>query len=114
MAKNKDLGDAEAVGNLKTMPPKQDPIVEKNYEGVVVDNPEDFRMAVGHAQMAHAEYIEVSARMFEYLVKNNKTEYITYGSPGIKVYKEGTREKIEAWERLSPEQQMIQMRKTDA
>lgn len=103
--KDKDFANAEAAGHLKSMPMSKANMVETSaYEEKVVDNPEDFRIAIGHAQMAGKDFVEVSEELFNYLVKNNPTEYITYGSPGVKVFKEGTRAKIESLERLSPEE----------
>jgi hypothetical protein len=104
--KEKDFSLAEAAGHLKTMPVSKGNVVEDVIvDDVVVDNPEDFRMAIGRAQMAGRESIEVSEELFNYLVKNNQTEYLTYGSPGVKVYRAGTRDKIEKFEALNPDEQ---------
>jgi hypothetical protein len=101
-----DLMDAEAMGQLKTMPSTKGQIIEKDLSKEVIDNPQDFQAAIGHAQMAGQDYVEVSDRMFSYLVKNSATEYLTYGNPGVKVFKEGTRDKIVEFESLNPDEQV--------
>lgn len=98
--------DAEAMGNIKTGPVIPEPEAPMAHQTKVIDNPTDFQYAVGKAQMAMQEgdgedYVEVSKELFEYLVKNQKTPYITYGDPGVKVYLEGTREACEERDRLS-------------
>lgn len=69
-----------------------------------IDDLDSFRIAIGHAQMDQQEYIEVGPRLFKYLTKNTKTEYVTYGDPGIKVYLKGTREENERLDRMTAEQ----------
>ncbi len=95
---------AEALGEIKTHPVVQDQLPEvKEETEPVIDNPEDFRIALGNAQMDGKEFIEVSPKLYSYLLKNAKSPYITYGDPGIKVYKAGTREDIEREEAMSAE-----------
>jgi hypothetical protein len=107
--KEKEMINAEANGQIKSMPVSKANIVEVEEVDVkVVDNPHDFNMAIGHAQMAGRDYLEVSEELFNYLVKNNQTDYLTYGSPGVKVYRAGTKEKIERLEKLSPDEQIKQ------
>lgn len=101
--------DAEAVGQLKSQPVVPEPDAPKAHEAKIIDNPTDFQYAVGKAQMAMQEgdgedFVEVSKELFEYLVKNQKTRYITYGSPGVKVYLAGTREECEITDSLSAEE----------
>ncbi len=103
-AKNKDLVDAEAAGVIHTMPVNERVEVEGSLADKIIDNPTDFTMALGHAQMAQKSYLEVSKRMFDFLRKTAKTKYLTYGSPGVKVFLQGTREEIEKEETMSAEQ----------
>lgn len=100
--------DAEAAGQLKTGPVVPEPTAPMEHQAKIIDNPSDFQYAVGKAQMAMQEgdggdYVEVSKELFEYLVKNQKTPYITYGDPGVKVYLAGTREACEERDKLSAE-----------
>lgn len=110
MAKNRqrqidEFGIAESLGDIVTMPEINEEIVNPDAEkSEVIDNPQDFRMAIGRAAMEGEEYIEVSEKLFKYLLKNSKSPYLTYGDPGIKVYLAGTREEIEREERMSAEQ----------
>lgn len=111
--KNKDLNDAVAAGTLKTMPVEKGAYVDDAAEilDTVIDNPQDFQIAIGHAQMAGRESIEVSDRLFDYMVKTSKTEdYFTYGNPGVRVYREGVREKIEHRESLGVDEYLRQSR----
>ena len=110
MAKNRqrqvdEFGIAESLGEITTMPEINEEVVKSEDEkSEIIDNPQDFRMAVGQAAMEGQEYIEVSEKLFKYLLKNSKSKYLTYGDPGIKVYLAGTREEIEREERMSAEQ----------
>lgn len=97
-----DLSSAEAVGHIKSMPemqglPQEADIVDDS----VIDDPDTFRMAIGNAQMEEREWIEIGERLFKHLVRNNKTEYFTYGSPGVKVFLKGTRKEIMQRERMT-------------
>ena len=69
------MKQAEAMGEIKTMPevtlPPPVQVVEKSS---VIDNPEEFRMAIGNAQMEGLEYIEVTEKLFKYLMKNQKVQ----------------------------------------
>lgn len=103
MKKDGDLKSAESLGQIKTAP--QAETVETKIEtSEVLDNPEEFRMAIGNCQLEGRGWIEVSERLFNYLIKNQKTAYITYGDPGIKVFKAGTRAGIAKEERMSAEE----------
>ena len=109
--KDKDYRDAEAAGHIKSMPVTGGNIVESSDDDFkVIDNPTDFHTAIGHAQMAGRDYLEVSGDLFNYLVKNHKTPYLTYGNPGVKVFKEGTRQKIMEFEKLNPDEQQRRLR----
>lgn len=103
---NEDLKKGEALGMVRTMPTKTEPVAMRpvfDSEVGVVDSPHEFQGAIGQAQMEGLEYVEVSERMFSYLLKNNKSNYLTYGSPGIKVYRAGTRAQMEREDRMSAE-----------
>ena len=69
-----------------------------------IDNFNEFQQAVINAQFEKRGFIEVSEKFFRVLTEGQKTSYLTYGKPGIKVYIEGTREGIEAREALTAEQ----------
>lgn len=99
------FGIAEAMGEIVTMPEINESVVgiKEPQEEIIIDNPEDFRMAIGQAQMEGEESIEVGEKLFKYLLKNSKSPYLTYGDPGIKVYLKGTRDKLEREEKMSAE-----------
>lgn len=103
MSKNK-YKDAEAVGQIKTMHEAPEEKIEEIVENQVLSDPQEFQMAIGKAQMEGYEYVEVSQKLFDYLVKRNKTRYLTYGDPGIKVYVHGTRDEIEKEENMTAEE----------
>lgn len=100
-----EFGIAESLGEIHTMPEEITKDVETKEEEVeVIDSPDAFRIAVGHAEMEGKNHIEVSERLFKYLVKNSKTRYITYGDGGIKVYKVGTKEENDKIDSMTAEQ----------
>lgn len=94
-------GKAEALGEIKTMPEANNDALPEVEKEPTVDNPEEFRMAIGHAQMEGRDYVEVTEKLFKYLLKNAKSKYITYGDPGIKVFLAGTKDKILREESMS-------------
>jgi hypothetical protein len=99
------FGIAESIGEIYTMPELDESLVKVDEkEATFVDDPESFRMAIGAAQMNDEEFIEVGEKLFKYLLKNSKSRYLTYGSPGIKIYLKGTREALEKEEKMSGEQ----------
>lgn len=99
-----EFNKAEALGQVVSAPALEEPIVEiEESIPEVADNPDDFRLMIGNAQMEQIEHIEVTERMFKHLLKNNKSQYLTYGSPGIKVYKVGTKKEIDKIEKMSAE-----------
>jgi len=102
--KKTDLQNAEANGQIKTMP-KADtqPQITIFEKTPAIDSPEDFRNAIGHAQMEGIGYVEVTDRLFNYLVKNQVTRYLTYGDPGIKVYKDGTKDQYDKEDSMNAE-----------
>lgn len=64
------------------------------------ENPQEFSRAIAFAQAEGKKDIEVTQKMFEFLVKNNPTKYLTYGHPGVRVYVSGTKDKIEKEEKM--------------
>ena len=70
----------------------------------VPNTPSEFRSAVDAAQMHGKDYIEVTQRLFDHLLHGQKSPMLMYGTPTIKVFVEGTREKVEADMMLTPEQ----------
>lgn len=108
MAKSKrghtEFEQAEMLGEIVTSPFDDTKEEIKEEVSEVIDDPNEFRMAIGQAQMEGYEYVEVSEKMFKYLLRKSKSKYLTYGDPGIKVFQVGTREEIEREESLSAEQ----------
>lgn len=98
-----EFGIAESLGQIQTMPEIEEKVLGIKEQSTVIESPEDFRIAVGQAQMEGDEYIEVGEKLFKYLLKNSKSKYLTYGDPGIKVYLKGTREKYEREDKMSAE-----------
>lgn len=98
-----DLKRSEAQGHIKTLEEEPELPVTPIESTPDIDQPDDFRIAIGNAQMEGADSIEVTERLFKYLVKNSKSRYITYGNPGIKVFMKGTRDEIEREESMSAE-----------
>lgn len=97
------LKDAEALGQLASLPEAAELKDSTKEDEKVCSTPEDFRMAIGRAQMDGLDYVEVTDDLFSYLVKNQKTPYLTYGDPGIKVFKTGTRAQILQEESMNAE-----------
>jgi hypothetical protein len=99
------FGIAESMGEIHTMPEIDESMLNIDKQEVTyVDDPESFRMAIGSAQMNGEEFIEIGPTLFKYLLKSAKSRYLTYGSPGIKIYLKGTREELEKEEKMSAEQ----------
>lgn len=97
MAKRTSLNpfkESEAKGEMHSMPELPEEIIDYKEPEKLCGTPEEFRTAVGRAQLDGLDYVEVTEELFNYLVKNQKTNYLTYGSPGIKVFKKGTREQL--------------------
>lgn len=93
---------AEALGDLTTMPVMETMNqAQEPQKKPVVSNPEEFRTAQWEAQHDGTGYIEVTEELYKFIIKNNPTESFTYGNPGIRVFKEGTREKILSEEKKS-------------
>lgn len=102
---NNEFKKAESKGQIKTMPEAELELpIQEEKMPEIISNPEEFRMAIGHAQMEGLDFIEVSENLFKYLLKKSKSKYLTYGNPGIKVYQVGTREEIEKEEGMGAEQ----------
>lgn len=98
-----EFGIAESLGQIKTMPEIDETVVAPKEEQKIIDSPEEFRLAIGQAQMEGEDSLEVGERLFKYLLKNSKSPYLTYGDPGIKVYLAGTREKYEREDAMNAE-----------
>jgi hypothetical protein len=98
-----EFGIAEILGEIHTMPEIDESVIDPKEVPEVIDNPEDFRMAVGQAQMEGLDYVEVGEKLFRYLLKNSKSKFLTYGDPGLKVYLVGTREQLEKEQKMSAE-----------
>lgn len=78
--------------------------VEKDFGGEeIVDNPQELPGAAGRAQMDGKDHLYISEKLFNYLSSGKPTPFITYGSPGIRLYKPGTKEECEKSDFTSPE-----------
>lgn len=101
---NQDFRTAEATGKIQTMPEVvQMPEVQKEVLEVL-DDPTSFQMAIGHAQMDGKDHVIVSERLFNHLLRGNKSNYLTYGTPGIKIYKAGTKEECDSTDAMNAEE----------
>jgi len=67
---------------------------DKRKEKVIKDLNE-FHLAAATAHLSDEDYLIVDERIFQAVGKGVKTNYLTYGDPGIKVYLEGTKEKCD-------------------
>lgn len=103
-----ELRKAEAMGQIKTLPDKIETPVEVKEAKTAIDNPDDFKAALFDVQTDSEKFEEkfliVTEKLFNYLAKKHKTEYLTYGDPGVRVYKEGTKAGIDKKESLNAEQ----------
>jgi hypothetical protein len=101
--KNDSFHDAEANGQIRTLPEVAtlDAITEPKLE--ILDTADDFRTAIGNAQMEGIDHVIVTERLFKYLIKNQTTRYLTYGDPGVKVYKEGTKKECDKEDKMNAE-----------
>lgn len=103
---NKDLFEAEAIGQIHRgleMPElaAEEPKMPEAHE--ILDNPEQFRMAIGRAQLNSEKYVTISERLMQYLARG-KALSITYGNPGIRVYVDGAKEKLDKIEAMNSDQ----------
>ncbi len=67
-----------------------------------IDSYKDFESAIMeiHSRSPHDPHVVVSDRLFQALANGRATNYLTYGSPGVKVYKTGTKQVIDAEEAM--------------
>lgn len=100
--KNDLFHNAEANGQIRSLP-EIDTFETPAKATVVLSTPEDFRAAIGNAQMEGIESVEVSEDLFKYLIKNQNTRYITYGDPGVKVYRTGTKAECDKEDKMNAE-----------
>ncbi len=111
MARNKKPMDefdlAESLGEIRTMPEQPEIKIEVKEEDPLIDDPQEFRIAIANAQFNDTDFVEVSERLFKHLLKNAKTNYFTYGDPGVKVYLAGTRLKHEKEDKMNAEDYAI-------
>lgn len=94
----------------KTMNDKKESLIE-NYD--------DFRDAIMEIHRNIDENprptLEVSDKFFSALVKGRKVDSITYGDPGVRVYRVGHKDRLDKEERLSAEAyREIQLKKENA
>jgi len=77
---------------------------QRKQKSTAIDNYIDFEASVKHAQLEDIEYLEVTQKLMEKLMKDSEVESITYGKPGVRVFVEGARERILGQEALSTEE----------
>lgn len=81
----------------------------------IIDDLGTYREALGQAQMSGIESLEVSDRLFKFLVQTDpNTAYLTVGKPGVKIYRAGTKEQIKKNESLSADQNLERLTKEKA
>ena len=102
------MQNAEALKEIQTLPFIAETPKEVLAKEEVCKDPMTFQKKVGYAQMAKkkgegVDYVIVDQEMFDYLVSNQKTNYLTYGNPGIKVYKEGTKQTYDDMDNMTAE-----------
>lgn len=81
--------------------------IKKEKEPTALDNYDDFNNAVLEIHRTTSPgdepCLEVSEKLFGALTRGQKTSYLTYGQPGIKVFKVGTQDQIEREEAMPAE-----------
>lgn len=96
---------AEALGQIVAGGFEPEAPKAPTFESEIISTPQDFTYAIGKAQMDMQEggkdYVEVTEELFKYLIKNQKTRYLTYGSPGVKVYLAGTKDECDLVDSMS-------------
>lgn len=104
MTKSKsDFRTAEALGHIKTMPEHVEAPKDDIKDDGVIDDPEEFRMAIANAQLEGIDHVVVSERVMKYLMRGHRGTSLTYGDPGVRVFLKGTKEDTERMEKLSAE-----------
>lgn len=73
-------------------------------KSAALDNFQDFDMAVNEAKHTGLDHLEVTPKLFKNLTKGTVTPYLTWGSPGIKVFQEGTMKSLLQDELMGAEQ----------
>lgn len=69
------------------------------------DDLASFNSAVLNSAMENIKEFTVSRRLFDFLCKDKESKYMTYGSPGVRVYPEDCkRDEIEILEQMNAEQ----------
>lgn len=62
-------------------------------EEYVIENYQDFNVALGMCQTENIEAMEVDQAFFDTLSKGRPTPFIVYGNPAVKVFPQGKMEK---------------------
>lgn len=101
--KNPQVQTTQTMKNGTESSSTQGEIQETDLLKKILDNPEEFRTAIGQAQMNNVHALEVTDKLFRYLTRDSDSPFITYGDPGIKVYKVGTRQDIEGRQNMTAE-----------
>lgn len=62
-------------------------------EEYVIENYQDFNVALGMCQTESIEAMEVAQEFFDTIAKGRPTPFIVYGNPAVKVFPQGKMEK---------------------
>lgn len=81
---------------------KKEKVEEKSFEGI--DNHGDFNEALleaqGNVEHEPNPYLEVTEKFFLALSKGKSIQSMTYGDPGVRIFKFGMAEEILSYESL--------------
>lgn len=83
--------------------PIMEEIKQAAAEPGVPDTIADFERAISDRLFAGYDHIEVTERIFKHYCVDPNTNYFTYGKPGIKVYRVGTKAEFDKIDRMKPE-----------
>lgn len=72
----------------------------KKDEGISSYDAFEKAIMKAHAMAESDPHLIVSEELFQALANGRKTNYLTYGSPGVKVYRAGTKADIDAEENM--------------
>lgn len=93
----------KTLNRVQPLPSVAEPVVLKEDSWEPAKTREEFFDAVQRAHAEERDWLEVTDEVFKMLVRNQKTNYLTYDSPGIKVFRVGTRDQILKEEAMTPE-----------
>lgn len=96
---------AGTFGNLRKEAKKMEIIEEPKKEvNDVAETVSQFEASIVKAGSQGHSFIEVTDDVFDHYMKGQKTPYFYYHN--IKVFREGTRDRIESLEKMTPEERI--------